>query len=197
MSLNEPVESAQNHTGKVTVQDLIRVVKGCSDTMSLHGEATPDRASYSDSFCFEFRGTSRAHRTEHSQSIRVPGYVSNGNTSATETYTYEGRQRIKYSDPFRPLKGFWFLGYHQRTLLDILEMLPKDAEVSFHVYLDAGTTENHIRAVVEGNYGTDRGLHSDFLYLDVCYMHRGKRKERRYLIDTHTGLHSYGRFGAR
>jgi hypothetical protein len=78
----------------------------------------------------------------------------------------------------------------------VLELLPRDAEVSFEISLDAGTNEYLIRAECPMNYGTQSGLHADRFTLIAEYESRGKRKARRFLIDTSCVAHNSARFGA-
>jgi hypothetical protein len=180
--MNEPIEHAQKTTGRVTARDLLALLKAGADSLTLHGEADPTRASYSDAFVFTVGTTSRTGpRVEQTHTLEAPGWVSNGYTSDRETRTYEGRSYPKYATAFRPTRGFWFLSYCRDRLLSLLEILPKNAEISFFVYLDAGTSETL----------TNAGLHADWLYLVTG--HRGKRRD--YLLDVSTTDHGSARFG--
>jgi len=198
MGHNEPTEFSETLTGKVTAKALLACVKLGSDSLSLHAVAAVGRASYSDAFVFEItaRRTERKKNAETTSRLDVPGYVSNGHDSTREERVFEGRKVVSYAGVHRPTKGHWFLSYAPRErLLDVLELLPSEAEVSFFVYLDAGTNENLIRADVHTNYGTEQGLHSDHLYLEATWVSRGKRVVRRYLVDVSTGSHNTARFG--
>lgn len=194
--MNEPTERAQIETGKVTAKQLLAVVRQATHTLSLHGRAALDRPSYSDAFVFEVNATKRDRSgVESRTTIDVPGWVGNGNTSTTEE-SGVGRDRYaRYSEAFRPSAGFWFIGSGSDNLIDVLESLPGDAQVAFSVALDYGTNEYLIRAECPMNFGTERGLHTDFLYLNATVTVRGKTKTRRFLIDTHTGPHNSSRFG--
>jgi hypothetical protein len=168
--MNEPTEHAQQTTGKVTARALLSVLKGCASA-SLHGYAAPNRASYSDSFVFDVVAKHEKAGIETRKTLAVPGWVSNGLTD-------EGNAH-------RPIKGFWWLYAVTDRVLDVLDLLPSDAEVSFHVYQDAGTSP----------VLTDAKLHADHLYLCANYTSRGKRVTRTFMIDAHTGKHNSARFG--
>lgn len=188
--MNEPTQHAQSVIGNVTTaKALLDVVKGCRSA-GLHGRAAHDRASYSDSFVFEVSADFETRKkgvlvSKSRKEVQVPGWVSNGHTDEQETRTYEGRTYQKYTGVCRPLSGFWWLYATVDRLVDVLELLPNDAEVSFHVYLDAGTTEGLTAAK----------LHADHLYLNATYTSRGKRVTRQFLIDAATGGHNSARFG--
>lgn len=125
--MNEPIETAAEVTGTVTVGQLRKALKGF-EISSLHGEATHGRASYSDSFTFELRAKSAKGKGE--LSVKIPGYVTNN---------IEGK---------RANRAFWFLRYCGR-LEDALALLPKNAEIALKIYQDGGTskalqnTQNH------------------------------------------------------
>jgi hypothetical protein len=200
MALNEPVEHAQKTTGVVTAKALVTVIRAArGGDVSLHGHTAHDRASYSDAFVFEVTATDRGNgrdKVERRTTIEVPGYVSNGHTSTREERTFDGSKVVAYREVYRPLKGHWWLSYQADRVLDILELLPSDAEVSFHVYLDAGTCELLVRAEAPMNYERIQGLHGDALYLEASYLVRGKRKVRRFLLDTQVSAHNSARFGS-
>jgi hypothetical protein len=196
--MNEPIEHAQTIVGKTTAKALLACVKLGTEGLSMHGHAAPERASYSDSFVFTVsaRKGDRRKGTETTSEVSVPGYVSNGHDSTRAEHTYDGQKVVKYTGVHRPLTGFWFLSYCPRErMIDVLELLPNDAEVSFHVWLDAGTHELLTRAEATMNFGTERGLHADHLYMIATYKSRGKTVSRRYLIDTTAGAHNSARFG--
>lgn len=185
--MNEPTVHAQKTTGKVTAKALLAVLKGC-DSAALHGRAAFDRASYSDSFIFDVRAVFKRKGVETSKEIAVPGWVSNGHTDEKETHKSlsDGRSFDVYSGVHRPEKGFWWLYAVTDRVTDVLELLPSDAEVSFHVYLDAGTNQSCI----------DATMHADHLYMVATYTSRGKQVTRRFLLDATTGRHNTARFGA-
>lgn len=199
--MNEPTEFAvRTQTGVTYAKMLLAVVREGTEGLSLHGYATPDRASYSDSFSFEIKGVQKQHASpkEHSCyttstcSVRVPGWVNNGHTSE------RAPGANNFSGVHRPLTGFWYLSGDPRDRMrDILELLPGGAEISFQVYLDAGTNELLIRADVLMTYDHHIGLHGDHLYMHATYNVRGKPKTRTFLIDTHTSAHNSARFGVR
>lgn len=199
--MNEAIERAQARTGKVTARQLLETIRAGGDSLFMHGEAPHDRPSYSDAFVFTLTSTRKDRKTdvETSTKLDVPGYVSNGSTSETKEHTRneDGQIHTWKTQPtaFRPVRGFWSLRYNE-NLRNVLELLPRDAEVAFHVYLDAGTHEYLIRAVCDMQFGREEGLHADRLYLVVATTERGKRKERRFLIDTSTGPHNSARFGS-
>lgn len=205
MSINEPIEHAQKTTGKVTAKQLLTALRAGDGKAGLHGRAAHERASYSDSFVFLAR-TSRKDRksgAEQVTEIEVPGWVSNGTTSETEEHTaapdsgLSRRRWFTYSNAFRPMKGFWWLFAAEERLRDALECLPGDAQVSFHVALDHGTSELHIGATVTTDFATYKGLHTDHLYLVAeCKGRNGKSKTRTFLIDASTGVHNTARFGS-
>jgi hypothetical protein len=194
---NEPVEHAQKITGKTTVATLLPVVRAGTSALTLHGRAAPERESYSDAFIFTMRGrrTVGKSKTETVMEAEVPGYVSNGHTSERGEHQYEGRKIVNYCGVYRPQSGYWFLSYSQAALLDVLELLPREAELSFHVYLDAGTNELLVRADCAMNHEQFAGLHCDHLYLEATNKVRGREKTRRYLMDTTVGAHNTARFG--
>ena len=165
--MNEPTETAQDVTGKVTAGQLCKMVKD-GGLVGLSGEATYNRAPYSDSFVFNFRVT----RAKIASEIRVPGWVNSGHTSKRED-----------TEPFRPTGGVWY--YSTEKVRDILQLLPSDAKVSFQVYLDAGTNRCLVRA----------GLHADRLYLHATKVVRGKRETWSFLVDATCGAHNSTRFG--
>lgn len=168
--MNEPTEHAQKRTGAVTVRALLAVLRGCASA-SLHGYAAPERASYSDSFIFDVTAKHETKGIETRKTLAVPGWVSNGTTDDGSTH--------------RPEKGFWWLYGVTDRIVDVLDLLPANAEVAFHVYQDAGTNPSL----------ADAKLHADHLYLCASYPYRGKRVTRTYMIDTHTGKHNSARFG--
>jgi len=199
--MNGSVEDAVKHTGQVTAKQLREVIRAfprANDRRRfMHGRIPYDRPSYSSAFIFTVRCVNRERekRTETEAKIDVPGYVSNGHTSQRETRTHENSTWQVYSEPYRPRHGFWSLD-HLDTLETALELLPADASVAFHVYLDAGTHEYLIRADASMQFGTEHGLHADQLYLVASFMKRGKPVELRFLLDTSIGAHNSARFGA-
>ncbi len=201
MSELEPICTAQKHVGKTTAKQLLGLVRSGS-SVSLHGRATEGRASYSDSFCFEVSTTRKdAQGSEIRSLVDVPGYVTNGHTSERKevTSTFSGSTYLQYTEPFRPEKGFWYL-YSGEHLRDVLELLPRDAEVSFHVYLDAGTHEYLVGAdtkIGDMRIGGSRysGLHADHLYLRAEYRVRGKIRSAEFLINACCAPHNSSRFG--
>jgi hypothetical protein len=185
--MNEPTVHAQQTTGATTAKALLAVLKGC-DSAGLHGRAATDRASYSDSFVFDVIATSKRKGVETRKEVSVPGWVSNGSDDTKETHkSLSGRPFDVYSGVFRPERGFWWLYAITDRVIDILDLLPSNAEIAFHVWLDGGTTETLI--------GTT--LHADHLYMVATYTSRGKRIERRFMIDASTGQHNTARFGGR
>lgn len=197
MSISESVEQAQKTTGIVTAKDLLAVVKLGSDGLGMHGEADPARESYSNAFVFTVNATKKDRKTkfETKAQIAVPGRVGNGHTSERTTTEYKGSRYPKYTGTYSPRAGFWYLTTCASALIDVLELLPSAAEVSFFVHLDAGTTDYLIAADSTLSMETHKGLHADHLYLDASYMVRGKRVSRRFLIDTSVGAHNSARFG--
>jgi hypothetical protein len=199
MSSLEPIDCAQKHTGVVTAHTLLQLVRKATDSLYMHGRAVHDRASYSNAFIFDMSATEKSGRVETAHKLDLPGEVSNGNTSArTLRKSSDGvfGDYMNYTETFRPERGFWSLGLCGRDrLIDVLELLPRDAEVSFRVELDANTNEYHVRATCAMNRETVEGLHGDRLVLHVESTVRGKRKVRSYIIDTSTGAHNTARFG--
>jgi hypothetical protein len=216
MAINEGTEHAEKTTGHVTAKALLAVIRSaCGDSIGIHGDAPTDRASYSDSFVFSVSAKRRDTENYKTgvktvyprQEISLPGTVHGGTTSDRKRHEREAERmgssyldaRVwhTYSEPFRPAKGFWYLCCTELAT-DALELLPADAQVSLEVYLDAGTNEYHIMS--EGTMSERypfSGLHTDYLYLVAEYQVRGKRKMRRFLIDTHSGPHNSARFGVR
>jgi hypothetical protein len=212
--VNESVERAQERTGPVTARQLlalVRKVRKGEDSLYLHGKAVHGRPSYSDAFIFTISAVERhdafkaidgrtMRDVETTTTLDVPGWVTDGHTSkaeeTTHTDSYNGREYkvARYTEAFRPTKGFWSLTYNE-TLRDVLELLPGDALVSLHVYLDAGTNEYLVRASAPMNFGTEQGLHGDRLYLVAAHTVRGKAKTRRFLLCSTCGPHNTARFG--
>lgn len=198
--MNEPIQHAQKSTGVVTAKQMLTCIRAGGDSLYIHGQAAHDRASYSDSYVFTMSSVAkdRKSKVETTTKVDVPGYVSNGRPSVR--ITRNGGMREKYTEfdgVYRPLKGFWSLGgFKDDRLTDILELLPSDAEVAFHVALDYGTHEYLVRADVPMNFETYGGLHADMLFLRVRHTVRGKVKERSYLLDEQVIPHNTARFGA-
>ena len=168
-----------------TTRELLDTIKGC-ESVGLHGEAVCGRESYSDAFVFRTVATIRKQGQETKKEIVVHGRVSNGHSDDKKTCkSTAGRTFEVYSGVYRPERGFWWLCAGALSLKDVLAVLPGGAEVTFHVYLDAGTNEILV----------DRCLHADQLYLIAKYLHRGKPVERRFLLDTSIGSHNIARFG--
>ena len=189
--MNGSVEVAKEITGKVLASQVLAVIKeGKGNHVSLHGEMVPEQPSYSDAFTFSLSAREERNKTEHR--IQVPGWVSGGHTSKRELGE-SGWMRCEES--YRPRKGHWFLA-SGAYLFSVLSLLPRDAEVAFQVYLDAGTNEYLIRADMEMKHGKEQGLHSDKLYLAVQRTVRGKKVNSFFLIDTNSGPHNSSRFGS-
>jgi hypothetical protein len=199
MATCEAVERSQEITGKVSAATLLACVRFGSDSLYVHARAVHDRPSYSDAFVFKVSACQKMGpaRVETTQTLDVPGRVGNGQTSHRKDHeNSESGRWVTYDETYRPEAGFWSLSYTGRDrLIDVLELLPRDAEVSFEIALDNGTNEYLIRAECPMNYGTQNGLHSDHFFLVVEYAARGKRKVRRYLIDTSCVAHNSARFG--
>lgn len=201
--MNGSVNDAQKHTGQVTAKQLRAVVRafrgersiGGRSGLFMHGRAVFDRPSYSDAFVFAVRRVKREERTETEAMIEVPGWVSTGHTSKREEVSFETSRYMKYSESYRPRTGFWSLDYCE-TLDAVLDLLPSDATVAFHVYLDAGSNGYLIAADAKMQFGTEQGLHTDMLYLVARFERRGKPVELRFLLDTNTGAHNSARFGS-
>lgn len=196
--MNEPIQHAQKSTGKVTARSMLAMIRAGSDALYMHGRASHDRASYSDSYIFSVSCTSkdRKTKTETVTQLDVPGYVTNGSTSEKEETGTGGDRYVRFVGVYRPMKGFWSLSTQRQRLLDILELLPADAEIAFRVNLDYGTHEYLVRSRGDMNYEGFNGLHCDHLYLVVRYTSRGKERNREYFIDSHTVPHNTARFGA-
>lgn len=200
--MNEPIDFAQKHIrSKPTVRDLRDLIRGVKSRNSiyLHGEATYGRASYSDSFVFTVSVTSKSKSgVETVSKLDVPGFVSGGHSSARELYTPDdgGRPYYNYREGFRPAKGCWSLHYLEETLLDVLDLLPADMEVAFHVYLDAGSNGYMVAAECPTLHET--GMHSDRLLLVAWKPAKDGRergKPRTFIVDTSCGAHNSARFG--
>lgn len=194
--MNEAIQYAQDMHGKTTAKQLLDVCRYGYDALSLHGQPTLDRQSYSDSFVFSVIG--RKDRAEERTLGGIAGYVSNGHTSHVEEVRLPGGARyLRADEGYRPTSGFWFLtGCPREQLLAVLELLPKDATVAFYCYLDAGTNELCLTADCNPGTYTEKGLHVDHLYLKASYVKNGKEKQVSFLIDTHTSAHNIARFGS-
>jgi len=121
-----------------------------------------------------------------------------GGASTFEVMPVKGR--ISGSKDHNPERGAWHV-WGTDDLLAIVEMLPKAAEVTFFVYLGAGTNQ-YLESATRGKVDTRlgevpafEGLHCDKLYVEADFERRGKRVRRRYLLDTSTGPQNSARFG--
>jgi hypothetical protein len=204
MAINEPTERAQAQTGKVTARQMLAAIRqgdmfsGCY----FHGHATHDRPSYSDSFIFTLSSVKkdRKSKAETVTKIDVPGWVSNGSTSETKEHTPPADGSLLrgkwWTQPtaYRPTSGFWSVA--REHLRDLLEVLPGDALVAFHVSLDSGTNEYLIRAKSDMNHEAYTGLHCDRLYLVAEITKRGKTVQRTFMVETSTCPHNSARFGS-
>jgi hypothetical protein len=197
MASCEGVERAQKSTGKVTAGALLETVRFGCDSLYVHARAVHDRPSYSDAFVFTLSAVQKGkNKSETTQKLDVPGSVRNGNTSERKEHqSTESGKWVTYSEAFQPTSGFWSLGGGRDRLVDVLELLPRDAEVSFEIALDAGTNELLVRSDVQTNYGVERGLHADRFSLVVEHKVRGRTKVRRYTVDTSCCAHNTARFG--
>lgn len=203
--MNEPTEFAQGVTGKLTAKQLRIAIREARRMrgdfrMFAHGVAVEGRASYSDAFVFELSLAveDRKAASKSCTVVKVPGWVSNGSTSERKEHMSEtdGHRWTTYAEAYRPTRGFWSLFSTEGALYDLLCLLPGDAEVAFHVYLDAGSNEYLIRAECPMGRFSESGLHSDHFYLVSTSTVRGKRREQRFLIDVSTGAHNSARFGS-
>lgn len=211
--MNEPIEAAQEITDKVTAKDLLGILRG-SASAALNGEMNPMRESYSDSFVFRLTAKFKAIKSKISTEkvLQVPGYVGNGYTSKIEARTRFHASRIgegslmwdpssprgtysAFGEVYRPLKGYWWLYGVTDRLIDILEALPRNAEIGFYVYLDGGSTELHAQTTITTARETFTGLHTDLLYVVASVTKNGRSRERRFLLDVRTGGHNSARFG--
>jgi hypothetical protein len=201
--MNHSTEIAQGTTGKVTAKQLLAVVRHATQSrfsggsVFMHADAVYGRPSYSDAFTFDLSATDRwDSRQAITTKITVPGCVRGGHTSKREDREYDGRTEKHFCEAYKPTRGHWSLMCRERSLADVLELLPRDAEVSFEVHLDAGTNQYLANAVTTPGSGTERGLHADHLYLVAKVTTRGKAREMRFLIDTTAGAHNSARFGS-
>lgn len=164
---------------------LFAATKTFGSATGLHIVRDPSAESWSDAAIGTMTFKKEVKGVETFTEVRdIPCVIRNGHTNEIETYTYDGRTRERYSGVYKPTKGFWYLAYNE-TLLAVLEGLPARAEVSFEVYLDAGTNEPLVKA----------RMHSDFLYLVAKWTSGKKTVTRRFLIDVSTGEHNTARFG--
>ncbi len=203
--MNEPVEYAYTRiAGEPPVAlDLKRTVKFGRDSLYMHGDATQGRASYSDSYLWTITAVRESNEGDAKKKETCthvfPGWVSNGHTSTREVIVPKDPESppwMRYTESYRPLRGYWDLGIVCRErLLDILEELPANARVAFHLYLDAGTNELCVRSDCKMHYYQEQGLHVDHLYLCASYLSRGKERKPRFLIDVSVCAHNSARFG--
>lgn len=170
--MNNSIEFAQESTGKVTVKAMLDVMRKATSSCSLHGRMHAARQTWQTSFIFELRATSKKNGAETTTILDVPGDVTNGHTDEKDGV-------------HKPTRVFWYLFAKEQAILDVLEILPKDAEVAFMVGQDHYTTEG-LRL---------SGFHADVLYLYASYTKHGKRVTRSYIIDVHTGGHNSARPG--
>src|SRR4029077_976926 len=89
-------------------------------------------------------------------------------------------------EAFRPDHGFWSLHAGAEYLRDALACLPANAEISFEVYLDAGSCESLMRA----------NVHHDRLVLHATWKSGQKTVHRAFMVDASSGLHNSARFGS-
>jgi hypothetical protein len=202
--MNESIETAQACTGKTTAGQLREVIRYGVKSCYMRGHATPERESYSNAFTFTLTAIeSENYKAGYiaEKKLNVPGHVSNGSTSLRKEHTSlsDSSKWTTYDEAYRPLQGFWSLSLGARErLLDVLDLLPKDAEVAFRVYLDSGTNGYLIAAECKMGYHNypESGLHTDSLYLIVRQNVRGKEKVREFLLDWNTTAHNSARFGS-
>lgn len=188
--MNNSIETAQEITKRVTAGDLLRVLKQGSKHF-MHGDTVSGRPSYSDAFVFTFYSEKEMKGGGESRTtINVPGFVSNGHTSRLKECQSDGHTWQTYDEVYRPSSGHWSMWAEER-LRDILELLPKDTAVAFHVCLDAGTNQLCQMASAKMQYTTEQGLHADHLYLIA----ETKRGERKFLLDATVSAHNSARFG--
>lgn len=123
---------------------------------------------------------------------------SPGGASTFEAMPVKGK--ISGSKGHNPERGAWHV-WGTDGLLAIVEMLPKAAEVTFFVYLGAGTNQ-YLESATRGKADTRlgevspfEGLFCDHLYVEADFERRGKRVRRRYLLSTSTTPHNSARFG--
>ncbi len=153
-----------------------------------HGTRVYDAPSYSDPYTFAVTAAYDSYDKRNgaeSARLDIPGDVHGGHTDKLEHCTYEGQDRVRSCEAYRPLKGFWSLFAGEELLRSAVASLPDDAEIELEVYLDAGSNEILLLA----------NLHADKLYLNAKWTRGTKKHTRKFLIDTSTGRHNTARFG--
>jgi len=196
---------SQEITGKVTAKELRKFLskkpsKGWSTVFTaLRAEKVAEQPSYTRAFVFYLSVTWRKggdYNNEIREEIKLPGYVSFGNTSETAVAHSEHGPYTVYTEVYSPSHGFWSLYATDRALSDLLEVLPASAEVGFSVGLDHGTTEGMKQSEVHHHRGpSEKGLHGDHLYLLAKWKRGTKTFEKKFLLDTVTVPHNSARFG--
>lgn len=108
--------------------------------------------------------------------------------------------RINGSSKHSPEVGAWLV-HGVDPVRDIVDLLPKTAEVRFVVAL-GGKTNQYMQSAVRGASETRlgevspfEGLHGDALYLEATFEKRGKAVRKRFLLDTSVTPHNSARFG--
>jgi hypothetical protein len=171
-----------------TLAALRTAIKGCS-RFYIHADRDPTVPTYSDAATFTVScvrmvyGKRGAQNREVIAKVEVPGRITHGYTSRFEMRQYEGRSYPKYCDAYRPTGGYASL--QDDSFRSAVLSIPARCEPRFLVYLDAGTTENHVKL----------GIHSDYVYLNAYDASKGDTL-RTFLIDVDSGPHNTARFGS-
>lgn len=170
-----------------TLRNFLKAMK--YDTrLFLHGDAKFDRPSWSDEYVFTLtRVDKKPGDIEIKSTIEIPGIVRNGTTSHLTTHqSMSGKPFEEYTEPYRPLRGYWSL-YACDTFVNLIKTLSPRAEVTLEISLDGGTN----------GYLKKNGLHTDYLYLaTTTRVDKSDRTIKRlYLMDSETGEHNTARFG--
>lgn len=102
---------------------------------------------------------------------------------------------------YAPKRGVWGT-FSAERFFDVVDLLPKSAELCFVVEL-GGKTNQYMETAVRGaptnRHGLDvppfEGLHGDAFYLEARFERRGKTVRKRFLLDTSTCPQNSARFG--
>lgn len=172
-----------------TLAALRKICKGAT-RIYVHAYRDVSAPSYSDAAFFEVSAQHGEGKGAVIHKLTVPGVIRNGETSHVEMRkAFDGREFPTYPEAYRPDRGFWSLFAHEDALRSVLQFLPNNAEVSFDVALDAGTTQAHMLA----------GFHCDYFRVIAHITRKTPTREstrrHEFLIEVDCGPHNTARFG--
>lgn len=125
--------------------------------------------------------------------------IHRGGMYTFEVFPTDGR--VHGYRGYAPKRGAWH-SFSIERVYDIVDLLPKAANLRFVVSLD-GSTNQYMETAVRGapadRHGFDvapfEGLHGDALYLEATFERRGRTVCKRFLLDTSSCPQNSARFG--